>query len=186
MKNIIISVLLISTFICGCNKHISDQKPENKLLIDDTCLSDSSSYFVIRYYPDGGIKWKSSIQNQKKNGIWTEYYMDGEIRYQVKYSNNEIVLESMSKEPPILIFEHDSLKVGIPTKLRAVNLYLNEGIGCEGGGLIPSNDKDYYDFTVIPEQTDSVRFLLLQTYIDQGENFTEKRISLIKSLPVYE
>jgi|GEM_PF-1803600 len=171
MNNFIKLLFIVTCFFIAflsCKNDISSTISENKMYPNP---NDTSTYFFTSYYSNGKIKLDGFVKNSRKNGTWTEYYKDGNLRRNIYYNNG--LIDDLNKERPLptIIFDSDSLKVGVKTNIRAINLYSHEILSCKNG-IISSygGENDLFDFFVIPENTDSLSILYYRK--DSLENDT--------------
>lgn len=177
IKSVIIFLFFTSIAI-SCqdkNTHISyyenNNPKERKIFL---ASNDTTTYFFTSYYPNRKIRLEGFVQNSKKHGDWKEYYIDGALRRNIYYDDNGLIDDLNKKRLlPTLIFDSDSLKVGIKTNIRAINLYSHEILSCKNGIISSYGGKDdLYDFYLIPENTDSISILYYSK--DSPQNDTLK------------
>ncbi|MDU1904810.1 MAG: hypothetical protein E6772_08505 [Dysgonomonas sp.] len=99
--------------------------------------------------------------------------MDGFLRRKIYYNNGEIDFRNKEREIPMLVFDSDSLKVGIKTNIRAINLYSGEPLS-SNNFIEPSKEKGLFDFVIVPSNKDSVHFYYYHPYIMDGKPDTVK------------
>ena len=127
---------------------------------------DTSSYYLTSFFPNGKIMEEGPVVHSKKDGEWKEWFADGIFRREVFYKAGEPDMQYEGKEPVDIIFDTDSLKVGMPTSVKIINLYPSEGINCDGAQMLPSKDESYSDFIIIPDNSDSIHFYYIN-YMDK-------------------
>lgn len=160
VNKLFILILLFIFPSCNNNVHLTyytDGNLKNKKIYINP--KDTSYYNFIYYYPNGIIKEKGEIWNSKKEGAWEEYYKDGVFKRSIFYKNGIMNFSNRKRELPILNFESDSLKVGVSTKIKAINFYPDEALSCDNGIVSSFGGKDdFFDFVVTPEKKDSIHF----------------------------
>ena len=142
---------------------------------------DTSSYILTQYYPNQQKKMQGDVINNNKEGIWNEWYSDGDLLWIGKYFNNH-------RQPPntigypIYLFS-DSLIVGTPVYLRVSLPEVHRedlGFGCTGSISVVQHHLDLYDLIVIPEKQGYMKFYLWALKINPHE-----RIQMVDSFYVY-
>ncbi|MDR3340304.1 MAG: hypothetical protein LBT25_09500 [Candidatus Symbiothrix sp.] len=119
---------------------------------------DKSAYTLITYFDNGRIKETGQIIDNKKEGIWKEWYADGMLRREIEYENGEVNIFNENRQLPILIFSSDSLITGVQTFIKFTYSYPSDGLACNNGIIMGLEDKSNYDFVIIPSEADSMRF----------------------------
>jgi hypothetical protein len=119
---------------------------------------DKSNYEITFYYMNGQIKSKGSVKNSKEEGIWEYWYADGVKKCSVPYTEGKIDHEPKDRKKLYLIFEHDSLKIGVPTKLKIIGLYPGEAIYASANIDLGNEEYEDYDCIIVPMEGDSATF----------------------------
>jgi hypothetical protein len=166
MKKGYIVYLLFLFYACSTEKTYEELNPKPV-----ECLSDTTVYVVMTYYPNGELARKGHIINMQREDIWEEWYADGEARRKMYYENNHIIpMEKFSR--PKLIFENDSLIITKKTRLRVLDLLPGEEIETsENVKLVLLEDNSEYDYEVIPLYGDSVSFYYPRRIVLTEDNY---------------
>jgi hypothetical protein len=121
---------------------------------------DTSMYFETYYYINGSIKSEGHICKNEKNGLWKEWYSDGSIKWDGLYNDNireyEIPLTS-----PNIILKDSILELNVPSNLRVDGHGIHPDdfiIYCKNGIIKNADNKDLFDFTIIPERKGFIKF----------------------------
>lgn len=178
----ITSILYLSMLFMLSACYNSGDSIEETVSSSKKCLTDTSLYLVFIYHPNGEICRTGFIQNGKKMYDWEEYYSDGTLKRKIYFFNDIIYHNGQS--PKIDYYEDDSLKVGIMTKVRTLNLYPNERLRFSKNlKITESEDRSEYDFGVTPLTDDTAYFY----YIEEGRKETsEPKSKLLEKSPVYK
>jgi hypothetical protein len=149
-------ILLVSLLCITCNNSIKRDVFYNNGNVKEcriyTNKKDTTTYFITKYYFNGQISEKGFIKDGYKEGTWEYWYSDGKTRWVGVFSQNNHIYSVDSF--PVVSFYKDTLCVGKKTYLRVQSKstpmeYLV--IGCSNGIIQNADNKELYDFMLIPE-----------------------------------
>jgi len=162
-------VLFMICYLSACKKN---GVAENSKWDLGSCLNDTSIYQIMTFYPDGSLACIGNVINMKREGLWTEWYLDGDIRREMKYYENNVIVEG-PRPDPVLIFDNDLLPMGEKICFRAINLLPGEEIIVSDNAEITQlKDNSMYDYEVMALSGDTVDFFyprLIKSHEDISE-----------------
>ena len=156
IKKIIVFLLII--ILVSCNNETNYNYYPSGIISEKKVFSqkgDTSTYFFTKYYPNQQIQMQGHVVNSMREGIWHEWYADGQLLWKGEYIEGWI-------QPPDSIGHlkclfSDSLIAGKPVNIRVFvdGIYrthlsvgfTNLSILCEADNL------DMYDFTILPKES---------------------------------
>jgi antitoxin component YwqK of YwqJK toxin-antitoxin module len=86
MKTLSILLLLL---LISCSQKEDNIPVEKITSVDKTSKSVTDGEF-IEYHPNGNIKAKGVLKNGKRTGIWTSYFVNGEVQSESKFDKGEL------------------------------------------------------------------------------------------------
>lgn len=184
MKYLRIIFLCIGSIVlwncCELNKRNIEIE---EVAMSDNCFTDTFTYQIISYFPDGNVSRIIHVKDMKLNGKWMEYYGDGTGRKYYTFKDDILVIPEIREVFPKILFEHDSLKVGVETRLRVFGLYPYE----EFGSSLENNmkklyDDPFFDYSITPENIDTAYFYyrIIEKVSDASSLSKEEAASIIK------
>ncbi|MDR3340303.1 MAG: hypothetical protein LBT25_09495 [Candidatus Symbiothrix sp.] len=175
--------LYIISLICLISCNINNKETSQDLPTEDECMSDSSIYLLLTYYPEGGIRREGYIQNMQRVEEWVEWYADGVMKRKLYFVNNEIFLDKM-RESPEIDFADDTLKIGVSTKMRIRWLHPSEQLGYSKNLIIKELEDDMnYDYEIMPIEGDYANFFYTKLFLENGKFIA--RATPLESVPIF-
>lgn len=140
---------------------------------------NKSDYEYISYYKNGQICMKGSIKNKKAEGIWEYWFADGIKKCTIFYTEGKEDYDYRKREFPKLIFESDSLKVGVQMRVKAIGLYFRDYLITPDNINISFDPEDeYYSYTLLPLSGDSVTFYYKRLELVELNDTCRKHFSI--------
>ena len=161
-KNSMVMILFLFIFFLPSCKHTKIEviyyegtkqiKEQRQFFFEN----DTSYYEYTSYYLNGQMKTQGMLIDQKKEGMWKEWYGDGMLHRDLYYVDGELDLKNENRKLPEVIFESDSLFLDVETRMKVLHIYPDELMPFAGMFLQRLTDDSCYDYRIIPWTTDSV------------------------------
>jgi len=136
--------------------------------------NDTSSYLLTEYYPNKQIKMQGNVINGLREGIWHEYYSDGDTIWSGEYNNyGRKAIENFVY--PKFLFSDTLLIVGKPVYLRITTKGVHRKDRTDFLSNIEFNmnkedsNLNNYDYCIIPEDSGYIHIWVLTTKLNPLE-----------------
>jgi len=187
MKKIFVFILMVIVVSCGqetaqYSYYPSGEVAEKKLFSNK---KDTSTYLLTEYYRNGQIKNQGNVINSLREGVWNEWYADGDILWSAKYINGYLQPSDTIGYPKFLF--SDSLIAGKLINMRVFveGAHRNDLLfGCLNAKFYHRNDSmsDLYDWIVVP---DSSGYMYIVVYASNKAKKNSGVIQTVDSFYVY-
>ena len=113
----------------------------------------------------------------KKQGFWTEFYNDGEVRRILYYENDSIIRPKCPDISACIFFEDNSLKIGKKTRVRVRYLHPHDIFtASENIKIEKLEDASEYDYCITPLSGKAADFYYLKK---EKEEIPDKEIGIM-------
>jgi len=153
MKHIIL--IFICLFVISCSGGLIEEKDSESNDVTELG-ADGKSKYITSYYPNGQMEERGILKNNKREGTWESWFMDGVKKATTLYDSGQIIYDITQREMPKVIIE-DSLRLGIPSNVKIINFFQGESISFSSNVLVEDSPEfDYYTYRITPLNTEPV------------------------------
>jgi hypothetical protein len=168
----IIYVLCFLALLIACKRqsskyYLNSNQLKEKRVYDHR--GDTTSYSFESYYSNGQLLSKGHVKEEKRNGLWKEWYADGALKWEGTYENNQI--DKLPVADFKIILKDSILKKDHTSYLRVKATGMNPDgaiIGCSNGIIKRADNRELYDFMVTPKHVGKIKFFL---YVVKNQTF---------------
>ena len=184
MKNVkyLICLILIANISCNSKTeyryYSSGEIAEKRVYVQK---KDTSTYLLTQYYPNKQIKNQGNVINNKKEGIWNEWYADGSILWTGEWECDDKHRKRVKPTGSTKILLSDSLELNKPVYLRISiegvhRADLTIGVTNATALRIDDDKSDLYDFKIVPKYLGIIK---IYQFIYYGDFQEETRIDTL-------
>jgi len=157
---------LFLIILISCQRNLEKKTYYSSGELKQTIVQDNENSFLFtEYYQNGKKKSEGHVYNDNKAGQWKEWYIDGKIMWDGGYENNKRTINYKEQTPKITMNDSslDTIYSGIsyPIRINLNGVHPSDMIiSSNNGNIVPSNDKDSYDYIITPQKSGILKIIV--------------------------